>query len=196
MPPHVRQGTAVAGRAVPACSARSIQAQSLRGGAFLATFAAPPEAVLPAREAQAHHERDDALAADTSRFRPRQVVSTGEVRLEPDDVRGAPMDLESRLQKTLRDDDVFLSGSTWLVMDTTRLPTECVGVIDGEVLPPGVRVFRARALRPDEGATRGGISCRASGPGGGEQGRGRDEVKHAIAMHEASPEMYLRCPSQ
>ncbi|QSQ23316.1 hypothetical protein JY651_51005 [Pyxidicoccus parkwayensis] len=129
---------------------------TVRGGAFLVTFASPTAAVLCALEVQALRERDGAHEARPVRFALRQVVSTGEVWLEPDDVCGAPVDLAGRLQEALGDSGVFLTESTWLVMDKARLPAECVGSVDGEALPEGVRVFRARALMPGEGASRGG----------------------------------------
>ncbi|WP_164018925.1 hypothetical protein [Pyxidicoccus trucidator] len=128
-----------------------------RGGAFLVTFPSPTDAVLCALEVQALRERDGAHVARPVRFVLRQVVSTGEVWLEPDDVCGAPVDLAGRLQEALSGGGVFLTESTWLVMDKARLPAERLGALAREDFPEGVRVFRARPLMPGEGASRSGI---------------------------------------
>lgn len=125
-------------RVVPACRARGGRVYAARGGAFLVTFASPTVAVLCALEVQALCSRDGAGAGRPARFSLRQVVGTGEVWLEPDDVVGEPVDLVERLQELLDGEGVFLTESTWLVMDKARVPSDEVGPF------PEGRVFRAR----------------------------------------------------
>jgi hypothetical protein len=140
-------------RVVPACRARGGRVFSARGGSFLVAFASPTVAVLCALEIQTRRARADTHASRPGRFELRQVVSTGEVWLESDDVGGEPADLAERLLEALTGDGVFLTESTWLVMDKARIPTEQVGVFLRDVVPGGVRVFRAGA--PASGLGRG-----------------------------------------
>src|SRR5437870_10307649 len=83
------------------------------GDAFLVVFPSPSEAVLCGTAVQDRLWQWNRRAPEGLRLDVRIAINVGEVRLERDDVFGAPVNVASRVEAIARPGQVVFTDSVW-----------------------------------------------------------------------------------
>src|SRR5438105_7877624 len=121
------------------------------GDAFLVVFPSPTEAVLCGAALQDRLWQWNRSAPDDLQLQVRIAVNVGEVRLERDDVFGAPVNVASRVERLAGPGEVLFTDMVWQAIDRARIPAHDLGPHRLRGVPEPVRLFAVeRHERPDD----------------------------------------------
>ncbi|MHA7631429.1 adenylate/guanylate cyclase domain-containing protein [Corallococcus sp. M7] len=112
------------------------------GDAFLVTFESPTQAVLSGIAIQDrlwHHNRE---LLEDDQIHVRVAVNVGEVRVEPNDIFGEPVNIAARVEGITEADEVFFTEAVYLSMNKAEVPSQEVGAFELKGIPGKIRVFR------------------------------------------------------
>ncbi|NRD67225.1 adenylate/guanylate cyclase domain-containing protein, partial [Corallococcus exiguus] len=112
------------------------------GDAFLVTFESPTQAVLSGIAIQDrlwHHNRQ---LLEDEQIHVRVAVNVGEVRVEPNDIFGEPVNIAARVEGITDAGEVFFTEAVYLSMNKAEVPSQEVGAFELKGIPGKIRVFR------------------------------------------------------
>lgn len=114
------------------------------GDAFLLTFRSPTDAVLcgmAIQDAVAEARRSDESASD---LQLRVAISSGDVRLERNDIFGEAVNIAARLEALTPANAVYFAESVYLAMAKADVAVDAVGTETLKGIPQPIKVYAAR----------------------------------------------------
>jgi class 3 adenylate cyclase len=111
------------------------------GDAFLVTFESPTQAVLCGMAIQDRLWQHNRTAPESERLDVRVAINVGEVRVEPNDVFGEPVNIASRVEALTAAGEVYFTEAVYLAMNKAEVPSQEVGVFELKGIPGKIRVF-------------------------------------------------------
>ncbi|HSP81458.1 MAG TPA: adenylate/guanylate cyclase domain-containing protein [Myxococcaceae bacterium] len=112
------------------------------GDAFLVTFESPTQAVLSGMAIQDRLWQHNRTAPEAERLDVRVAINVGEVRVEPSDVFGEPVNIASRVESLAEAGEVYFTEAVYLAMNKAEVPSQEVGAFELKGIPGQIRVFR------------------------------------------------------
>ncbi|KFE69611.1 adenylate/guanylate cyclase domain-containing protein [Hyalangium minutum] len=112
------------------------------GDAFLVTFESPTQAVLSGVAIQDRLWEYNRTALESEQLRVRVAINVGEVRVEPNDVFGEPVNIAARVEGIAEPGEVYFTEALYLSMNKAEVPSEEVGAFELKGIPGKIRVFR------------------------------------------------------
>ncbi|WP_084609874.1 adenylate/guanylate cyclase domain-containing protein [Archangium violaceum] len=112
------------------------------GDAFLVTFESPTQAVLGGMAIQDRLWQHNRSVLEAERLDVRVAINVGEVRVEPNDVFGEPVNIASRVESIAEAGEVFFTEAVYLAMNKAEVPSQEVGAFELKGIPGKIRVFR------------------------------------------------------
>jgi class 3 adenylate cyclase len=112
------------------------------GDAFLVTFESPTQAVLSGMAIQDRLWQHNRSVLEAERLDVRVAINVGEVRVEPNDVFGEPVNIASRVESIAEPGEVFFTEAVYLSMNKAEVPSQEVGSFELKGIPGKIRVFR------------------------------------------------------
>ncbi|HIJ57624.1 MAG TPA: adenylate/guanylate cyclase domain-containing protein [Deltaproteobacteria bacterium] len=113
------------------------------GDALLAAFESSTDAVLSGIAIQEKIDQINLKRSETSRFEVRVAMSTGDVRIENNDIFGDAVNLASRIEGLTPENEIYFSESVFHTMNKNEIPHQEVGQFEVRGFSSKVTVYKA-----------------------------------------------------
>ena len=122
------------------------------GDALLAAFESSTDAVLSGIAIQEKIDHINLKRSEASRFEVRVALSTGDVRIENNDIFGDAVNLASRIEGLTPVNEIYFSESVFHTMNKNEIPFQEVGQFEVRGFSTKVTVYKA-LWKPESSAT-------------------------------------------
>ena len=113
------------------------------GDALLASFESTTDAVLSGMAIQEEIQQINLKRNEEARFEVRVAMSTGDVRIENNDIFGDAVNLASRIEGLTPENEIYFSESVFHTMNKNEIPYQKVGQFKVRGFKMPITVYKA-----------------------------------------------------